>query len=67
MAMSESLSFLAIAACRLLPNCTSTSVPMVREDNRDVGSPLGSRDSRPANHKFLRMSLIHCLTGTPTG
>lgn len=33
--------------CRDLPNWTSTSVPMVREERREVGSPMGSRLSSP--------------------
>lgn len=45
--MSESRSLRAIAACRLFPNCTSTSVPMVKEERSEVGSPEGFKDSRP--------------------
>lgn len=57
MAMSLSRSFRAMAACRDRPNCTSTSVPMVREESRDVGSPLGSKDSRPATTS-LRLDIM---------
>ena len=47
MAMSLSRSLRAMAACKLRPKCTSTSVPIVSEDSSDVGSPLGSSDSNP--------------------
>ena len=57
--MSESLSFLAIAAWRLLPNWTSTSVPIVREESREVGSPLGSSESRPGKSEIHKLPTSH--------
>ena len=58
MAMWESRSFQAMAACRLLPNRISTSVPMVREESREVGSPVGSRDSSPADWQMMRFAEV---------